>query len=192
MKTHLTTLKGFWAYVAALVTICSLMSEGRGLAQDTATLQPPPGNVEIVRAYGVGVQIYHSAPSATDPTKFVWKFFAPEATLFNNAGNAFIHHFGGPSWETDNGSLVVGALVDAEPSANPNSIAQLLLSGASHSGNGLLSRVTFIQRLDTSGGVAPATLPTALGQEVQVPYTATYVFFNSSHGDSSSRAAAHR
>ena len=192
MRMQLTALKGLWAYVAGLVLTCTLMSGGRASADIPGKLVPPVGSVEVTRGYGVGVQIYHSAPDATDPTKFVWKFFAPEATLFNNAGNAFIHHFGGPSWETDNGSLVVGALVDAEPSANPNSIAQLLLSGASHSGNGLLSRVTFIQRLDTSGGVAPATLPTALGQEVQVPYTATYVFFNSSHGDSSSRAAAHR
>jgi hypothetical protein len=175
MKLHLTLRKGFGGYAAALVLTCIVLSAGRASAQ---LPNPPTGNKEIFRAYGVGVQIYHSAPSATDPTKFVWKFFAPEATLFNGGGKAMIHHFGGPSWQSlQDGSLVVGALFDSAPSPDPTAIAWLLLTGASHTGHGMLSEVTFIQRINTTGGLAPATLPTQLGQEARVPYTATYVFF---------------
>lgn len=190
MKTQTTTLKGFLGFVAALVLMCTYLSEGRGLADVPPKLVPPEGNVEIVRALGVGVQIYHSAPSATDPTKFIWKFFAPEATLFNGGGKALIHHFGGPSWQSNqDGSLVVGTLFDKVPSPDPGNIDWLLLTGASQ-GHGMLGEVSFIQRLDTVGGIAPATLPTGLGQEAKVPYTATYVFF--AKEESVSLSAKHR
>ena len=176
MKMHSMTRKGFLGCAALALT--AVLSQGRGLAQVPATLIPPPGNVEIVRGYGVGVQIYHSAPSATDPTKFVWNFFAPEAALFNEEGKEIIHHFAGPSWQSRNGSLVVGALFAAPITPDRTAVPWLLLSGASHAGHGLLSKVTFIQRLDTVGGIAPATPPSQAGLEARVPYTATYVFFN--------------
>jgi hypothetical protein len=176
MKMNWATLKGFWGCAAALILTC-MLSEGRGLADEVpGKLIPPRGNVEIARGYGVGVQIYHSAPSPTDPTQFVWQFFAPEATLFDD-GRPIIHHFGGPSWQANDGSLVVGALFASVPSPRPNAVAWLLLTGASHAGHGLLSEVSFIQRLDTIGGAAPSTPPTQAGLEVRVPYTATYVFF---------------
>jgi hypothetical protein len=48
-----------------------------------------------------------------------------------------------------------------------------------HEGNGLLSRVTSIQRLETKGGVAPAggCDATHKGQETGVHYAAIYLFY---------------
>ncbi len=190
MRTQSIRLNGFWRYAAALGLAGTLLCEGRGLAQVPAALIPPQGNVEVVRAYGVGVQIYHSAPSATSPTGFVWKFFAPEATLYNGGGKEIARHFAGPSWQSNNGSLVVGAVFANVPSPDPDAIPWLLVTGVSHAGHGMFSEVTFIQRLNTTGGKAPSTLPIALGQEARAPYTATYVFFE--RMDSSSASAAQR
>jgi len=43
-----------------------------------------------------------------------------------------------------------------------------------------LTRTTFIQRLNTSGGIAPSTgcaQPTDVGSKVLVPYAADYFFY---------------
>jgi hypothetical protein len=45
-------------------------------------------------------------------------------------------------------------------------------------GPGIFERATYIQRLNSTGGLAPATAPTQLGQEARVPYTAEYYFFH--------------
>ena len=163
-------------FSAVLAMTCA-MAASRASADILADLAPEAGNVETQRGYATGVQIYHSVQSPTDPTQFVWKFFAPDATLVNSGGKAFIHHFGGPTWQSlMDGSAVVGTLSKAQ-SPDPNSIAWLLLKAASNSGNGSLSEVTFIQRINTVGGLAPREAPTSAGLEVKVPYTATYVFF---------------
>jgi hypothetical protein len=47
------------------------------------------------------------------------------------------------------------------------------------SGTGVFAKVTFIHRLDTTGGVAPAGKCTK-GKTVEVPYTANYYFYSAS------------
>jgi hypothetical protein len=53
----------------------------------------------------------------------------------------------------------------------------LLLETVSTTGPGIFSSVTYIQRLNTSGGLAPAGPGSAIGELVQVPYTAEYFFY---------------
>jgi hypothetical protein len=71
---------------------------------------------------------------------------------------------------------VVGTVLD-RCTVDPASIQWLSLSGVG-SGHGLFARVTFIQRLNTAGGLAPATAGAAIGQEARVPYTADYLFYD--------------
>jgi hypothetical protein len=99
----------------------------------------------------------------------------PEARLAGPRGR--IHHFAGPSWQSErDGSLITAKKVAESPRAG--TIAELLLEVTSHSGpaNGQLSRVTHLQRLATSGGVAPAGACTD-GAKVAVRYGAVYVLF---------------
>ncbi len=91
-------------------------------------------------------------------------------------------HYAGPTWEHRDGSTVVGAKVAEEPSPI-GAIPHLLLRAASttpgKTGNHLL-KTSFIQRLATTGGVAPAAAKcnaTTAGTTVEVPYTAAYVFW---------------
>ena len=147
------------------------------LAGIPATAQIPDVNVEALRAYGIGVQIDDSIPRADDPTKFVWTFKAPEATLYNYGGHVIGIHYAGPTWEAENGSKVVAARVASAPSPSANSIPWLLLKAVAHDWHGMFSDVTYIQRLYTVGGTAPADPPTEANLIARVPYTATYVFF---------------
>jgi hypothetical protein len=56
------------------------------------------------------------------------------------------------------------------------SIPQLLLQASRVRGDGMFGRVSYIQRLATTGGAAPAT-PCTDGQTRGVEYTARYYFY---------------
>jgi hypothetical protein len=120
------------------------------------------------QAYGVGVQIYRWDGAA-------WQFVAPDATLFDGQG-VVATHFAGPTWESDSGSTVVGAVID-HCSPDPDSIPWLLLAAAATDGPGIFDGVTFIQRLDTVGGLAPSEPGDFVGEVARVPYSALYVFY---------------
>jgi hypothetical protein len=138
------------------------------------TLVPPPGNTLTSVFKAKGVQVY----GCTDTR---WTLIEPAATLTGIALNpvraASALHFRGPSWQSsDDGSLVEGTTPVAAPSTTPNSIPQLLVTAKTSRGPGVFGDVTFIQRLNTVGGVAPATACTA-GATTAVPYQAVYRFF---------------
>jgi hypothetical protein len=140
----------------------------------------PAGNQVTLSATAKGVQIYQCAPDASGTP--AWTLHAPRAALLDDAGNQVGVHFGGvdkglptgPYWQHNDGSRVRGANPVSVP--NPGSIALLRLAAADTSGAGIFSRVTFIQQLDTTGGVSPAGACQA-GEIQEVPYTAKYVFY---------------
>jgi len=147
----------------------------------TNTVLIPPGGTNKVHfhVYAVGVQIY-----TNDATTFAWGLKAPEACLFDADGNLVgIHYAYGytaagapiPAWETESGSLVVGARIASAPGGAGN-IAWLLLQATHTEGPGVLAHTTYIQRVETSGGVMPPIVSQP-GQEVRVPYTAEYFFY---------------
>jgi hypothetical protein len=134
----------------------------------------PTGNELDFFFDAIGVQIYACTAGAQGPA---WTFVAPEATLYNSKGRVAGRHFGGPTWEANDGSQVVGARV-AGATPDPSAIPWLLLSGASHAGRGKMDEVSFLQRVATVGGLAPhgGCDTTTIGAVARVPYTATYCF----------------
>ena len=141
-----------------------------------AELQVPTGNVLAFRATGVGAQIYVWTVNPTNPALSSWVFKAPHAVLLRHHDLVGIH-FAGPSWEGNDGSKVVGKRL-AGVTVDATAIQWLLVQATSHSGAGNFADVTYIQRLNTVGGLAP-TEPGALdGQEAVVPYIADYVFYH--------------
>jgi hypothetical protein len=128
----------------------------------------------LLRVHASGVQIYVLTQNADGNAS--WKLKAPDAT-FSGSGIEG-RHYAGPTWEcTTDGSKVVGRKIAEHPSPDPNAVAWLLLEAKSHEGNGLLSKVTFIQRVQTVGGKAPTTAGAKAGDEVRVQYSADYVFY---------------
>jgi len=133
-------------------------------------LAAPAGSTLVLRAFAIGVQIYRWNGTS-------WGFVSPSATLYADAtGRGQIAtHFGGPTWQSNSGGRVVGAVAD-RCTPNTASIPWLLLV-AVPDGPGIFSKVAFIQRLNTVGGNAPSTPGSAAGEEVRVPYTADYLFY---------------
>ena len=154
---------------AAVVTAGVSAVTYQASAAEGVSLQPPAG-LKILGQFvvGTGTQTYTCTGG-----KFTGSS-VPEAGLFDGA-NRKIHHFGGPSWQSESD----GSLVTAAPVANspvPGSIPELLLEVKTHSGQGFLSTATHIQRMNTFGGVAPSTACTD-GEKASVPYNANYIFW---------------
>jgi hypothetical protein len=159
--------------LATVVMVLSLC----GVAQQAPTQLQPPANEQLLfEVRGKGDQIY---TCATEGSRFVWALKGPEAKLFDKDGKVFGRHFIGPSWKAKDGSLVVGKPIADALAPDGNSVPWLLVKVVSHDGNGVLSHVTTIQRLNTSGGKAPASGcdETHVGKDVHVPYSADYLFY---------------
>lgn len=130
----------------------------------------PAGNKVHFHGFGMGVQIYTWDGSS-------WGRAVPEATLFDGQAGIVAIHFAGPTWESNSGSKVVGA-VDAPPvTVDPNAIPWLRLKATQTEGPGIFADTTYIQRVNTTGGKAPSMNGTFVGQVARVPYTADYFFF---------------
>jgi hypothetical protein len=140
-----------------------------------AGLAAPAGNELAFELQAVGVQVYACSATSGAPA---WTFQAPEATLAGPDGQAAGKHFSGPTWEGTDGSRVVGAKV-AAAIPDPSAIPWLLLGASSHVGGGRMADVTFVQRVATSGGNAPAGGCDAshVGKVARVPYRAAYCFY---------------
>jgi hypothetical protein len=150
--------------------------EGRGCRRPPddvpAALQAPADECLKVQALGTGVQIYTCVAAA-------WVLKAPEADLLDRHGKFVGNHFLGPTWQWRDGSKVKGAAAAKVASPDPASnVPWLLLNVTTQAGDGELSDVRHIQRLHTTGGVAPAGACTTEGEELRVPYTADYLFYH--------------
>ncbi|WP_405924193.1 DUF3455 domain-containing protein [Streptomyces sp. NBC_00035] len=136
-----------------------------------AALKVPEGNRLTGVFSAAGVQTYTCTDGA-------WKLLEPAATLW--AKNDRSHrpvalHSRGPVWvSTVDGSAVNAAAIATSPKTG--TIPELLLQSTATRGTGVFAAVSYIQRLDTQGGVAPTTACTGTDQ-TSVPYTATYAFY---------------
>ena len=142
-----------------------------------SSIQVEAGNTVSRQAFATGVQIYRWSGTA-------WVFVEPAAGLFADAnyhGKIGIH-YRGPTWESNSGSIVVAARVlGTGCSPDPNAIPWLLLKKVSTDGPGIFSNVTFIQRVNTTGGMPPTNAGTTIGELAEVPYTAEYYFYRASN-----------
>lgn len=141
-------------------------------------VEAPAGEEVVLMGHATGVQIYVCQAGADK--KFAWVLRAPEADLTDTAEKKIIHHFAGPTWHHVDGSEVVGKKVAQADAPKPGAIPWLLLTATSHSGEGILSRVTSIQRIHTEGGLAPdanSCDASAEGKESRNPYSADYYFY---------------
>ncbi len=142
-------------------------------------LKVPANQTLLIEARGIGVQIYECRENKTYPATLEWAFKAPEAELFDSSDKRIGKHYAGPTWESADGSKVIGELRALHKSPEENSIPWLLLRAKSHSGSGIFSGIESIQRLKTSGGNAPTEgcSKDQLGKDIRVPYKAVYYFY---------------
>ena len=131
-----------------------------------------PGETVVLTAHAEGAQVYDC--KAGSDGKSAWAFREPIATLMVD-GKTIGRHYAGPSWEHGDGSAVVGKAAGNAAGATPNDIPWLKLEVTSRRGNGTLSGVTTVQRINTSGGKLDGACDKP-GSTRSAPYSADYVF----------------
>ncbi|MFG1649330.1 DUF3455 domain-containing protein [Micromonospora sp. NPDC049275] len=133
-----------------------------------SSIKPPAGS-RPVGAYVVtrGTQTYTCAGGVFTGAS------VPEAQLIGTGGR--VHHFKGPSWQSERDGSLITAKKTAE-SPRSGTIPELLLTVDTHAGSGILGNVAYVSRLLTSGGIAPAGACVD-GATTAVPYGALYVFW---------------
>jgi len=141
------------------------------------SIQVDAGNELAFHAYATGVQVYKWNGGS-------WVFVEPVASLFADRGfrGQVGTHYAGPTWESNSGSKVVARRVqNTGCTPDATAIPWLKLEKVSTDGPGIFDGVTFIQRVNTTGGIAPALPGTTVGEEARIPYTAEYFFYRAAN-----------
>ena len=163
----------------------------------------PTGATAFFVGHGVGTQNYICLPSGTG---FKFVLFTPQATLFDDGQKQVITHFFSPNpvengsiratWQDRDTSTVWASATqmathDTDPGfVESGAVAWLLLqvvgSQSGPIGSNKLAPTTFIQRVNTSGGLAPSTgcdSSADVGREAFQRYTADYFFYTGGTDD---------
>ena len=163
-------------------------------------LEVPAGNVLYLATRAEGTQNYICLPAGKK--QVAWRFLGPQATLFEFAGigeapqQISTHYLSvnpvdalaRPTWQHSVDSSRVWARLRTLSSdlnyVAPGAIPWLLLERAGAAlgpaGGGIMAQTTFIQRVNTAGGVAPSTGcidDDHVGSVVLVPYATDYFFY---------------
>ncbi len=120
------------------------------------SLQAPAGEEVLLVAHAKGTQIYKCKAGADQ--KFTWALKGPEAEL----------------------KMVAKEDAPKVEAPKPGAIPWLLLKAVSHTGEGIFSRVTSIQRIHTEGGLPPEANScdaSARDTESNSAYSADYYFY---------------
>jgi hypothetical protein len=206
-RAHRTTLRThrLIACAAALTLTYSISRASLAHADDAhdvvppalpANLQVPVGNKPFLVGHAVGTQGYICQPAAAS---FAWTFVKPQATLSDDSHEQILTHFLStntvespatprPTWQDSRDTSRVWGKAIANSSdptfvaagAIPWLLLQVVGTQAGPTGGNTLTATTYIQRLTTTGGVAPSTgcaQSTDVGGKALVPYTADYFFY---------------
>jgi hypothetical protein len=131
-------------------------------------LKVPAANTLTASLDGSGVQIYQCVNGG-------WTLLQPAATL-SQAGKPIGLHFKGPIWVSTVDGSEVGATVVATVNQD-GTVPELLLKATQNQGQGLFSKVSYVQRLRTNGGLSPSG-PCVDGAQQAVRYSALYRFWS--------------
>jgi hypothetical protein len=166
--------------VAASLAVLAGCASAPMFSQDSlpAAVQVPAGNMVALETVGVG-KITYECRAKKDATGFEWVFVGPDAKLNDRSGKQIGRYYGPPAtWEAADGSKVTGAQVAISP-ASPGNIPLQLVKANPATGNGAMVGITFIQRVATQGGVAPAKTcdMAAMGLKEVVNYQSDYIMY---------------
>ena len=186
----------FVVVCAAVLALCGLVAAG---AAARPAPQTEPGDVLDPRTYAPESQLFlvahaEGTQTYTCTTGGTWSTASvPDATLYETNGadaqpKVIGMHFlnlltGRPVWQLKDGSSAEAARYAAAAGGTGN-IAWLLLQAVATtpgSDGSRLTQTTWIQRLNTVGGVAPSGACTP-GATVAVGYSADYFFWRAVGG----------
>jgi hypothetical protein len=165
----------------ALASSVSAMHHGKAFDQSSLpdAVKVPVGHRVVLETVGVGEITYECRDKKDAAGQFEWVFVGPSAVLNDRSGKAIGAYYGPPAtWRSNDGSMVTATQVAVSPAGQGNIPLQLVKANPATS-SGVMMGVTYIQRVATKGGVAPAMTCDAAskGKREIVKYQADYILY---------------
>ena len=157
----------------AVAPVAAFNADAPELPEQCWSVNVDAGHKLAFHVYAKGVQVYRWNGDS-------WTFEEPRAALFaeENFFGEIGTHFRGPNWQSKSGSRVkASAVPGAVCTPDPTAIPWLKLKTDETSGAGIFKNVTFIQRVNTVGGLRPQEPGATIGEIKEVEYTAEYYFY---------------
>ncbi len=168
---------------AGLIASATSIAIAQSPAFDQSSLpeavRVPAGNRVAMETVGIGEITYECRDKKDMPGQFEWVFVGPNAVLNDRAGKPVGTYFGPPAtWKANDGSSVTATQLAVSPAAAGNIPLQLVKANPA-TGQGAMTGITYIQRVATKGGVAPAMTcdATSKGKKEIVKYQADYIMY---------------
>jgi hypothetical protein len=138
-------------------------------------IKVPESQHSVLTLHAKGDQIYQCIEQQGD---YSWTIKEPNALLFDASGQLAGSHTAGPEWKYKDGSHVQGRVLKKVDVTPDSAVAWLLLETTAPKGKGILASASFIQRINTRGGLPPDLdcNNNHLGIEKPVSYSADYIF----------------
>ncbi|WP_207936338.1 DUF3455 domain-containing protein [Pseudomonas sp. 51_B] len=160
-------------------SIALALQPAHGQTELPDAVKVPDGHRVLLETVGVGEVTYECRDKSNSPGQTEWTFVGPKAVLNDRAGKQVGEYFGPPAtWQAKDGSKVTGTQLAVAP-ADKGALPYQLVKANPAEGKGAMQGVSYIQRLATRGGVAPASDCTVQnkGAKQVVQYQADYVFW---------------
>jgi hypothetical protein len=167
---------------ALLLSACGSMMPMQPMFEQSglpASIQVPAGNKVAMETVGVGEITYECRDKAGSPGMTEWVFAGPNAVLNDRSGKQVGKYYGPPAtWESMDGSKLTAVQLAVAPSSPGNLPLQLVKANPAM-GSGVMTGVTYIQRVALKGGVAPLSECSAAkkGTKEIVKYQADYILW---------------
>jgi hypothetical protein len=137
-------------------------------------IKAPEDQMPVLRYAARGVQVFRCEQHNG---AWGWWFRLPEAELTDATGTVVARHGADFSFEHTDGSRLIGKIVASDSAPRAEDLRWLLLSTRSF-GQGTFTGITYVQRVNTSGGVPPAQCePKQSNQLLRVGFSAEFVFY---------------
>jgi hypothetical protein len=170
--------------VVATLSACAGMQSSNAMSNYSQAQLPDPvkvpaGHKVAMETVGVGEITYECRAKANTTDAFEWVFVGPVADLNARSGAKLGSYYGPPAtWAAHDGSKITGAQVAVAPGGTGNIPFQLVKANPASSAGAMMG-VTYVQRVATKGGVAPADpcVSAAVGKKSVVKYQADYIFW---------------
>jgi hypothetical protein len=140
------------------------------------SLAPPREHVSYRVLEGEGVDVYEARESQG---QMEWMLVGSTGEFTSEAqtGGVQVQLSLDGKWSAPDGSTAVATSQIVFPAPEKTDARWLLLKAGSTSGRGMLTGMSYAQRVFTEGGAPPATPPESAGAQVRAPYHAQYILF---------------
>jgi hypothetical protein len=139
-----------------------------------SNIKVPDGQEPALQLAARGVQIFRCERVGNG---FAWRFRQPDAELLDAEGRPVGRHGANFSFEHRDGSRLLGTVIEHDKAAAADALPWLLLS-VKRFGSGAFGEISYVQRVNTQGGMPPPNCTADQGNRLlRVPFSADFVFY---------------